>query len=540
MPTSRVKAPGERCTRTDAGLARAVAAADRAAPRRRHRQRAGPGTGQGTDRAGRPTWRAWSAVPPVHQRADAAGRRQRHEPVPGAARWRHAHAGAAAGGHAVRDAGQPAGHPGRRASPEGAQRRHRARAPPSSAHFADRHVRQRQLGPVGSVQAASAPGPSRRRSRCRSSTPAAIWRIWTWPSCAGHGGGRVRAVHPDRVPRSHGRAGGHRHAPAGRRAARAGHQQSGGAGLVRGALSRRRGQSALPGRAAQRLRQPDRADRGPHGTPGRAGLLFRALAAAGAAGTTTWWRRPRLGVETREPHMARRKQGEAGATRDAVLDAAESGFRLGRRPASVESIAAQAGWSRGAASYHFRGKPNCSGRSWPGAPAAAGPAARVAQGPVVPRCWLRTALDGGAAGRPMPGTSSASWPGPMTMRMTTRAYAARRPWDCASSACCARCCGRAEAAGELRLGLDGHECARLLAAWWLGAAASCVATPYRSGVAARPRYARSLGAACADRTAGPGRRRGASGQWRGRGPAQAGRETYLLWRRQGGAGTASR
>ena len=33
-------------------------------------------------------------------------------------------------------------------------------------------------------RAASAPGPSRRRSRCRSSTPAAIWRIWTWPSCA--------------------------------------------------------------------------------------------------------------------------------------------------------------------------------------------------------------------------------------------------------------------------------------------------------------------------------------------------------------------
>ena len=39
-------------------------------------------------------------------------------------------------------------------------------------------------------RAASAPGPSRRRSRCRSSTPAAIWRIWTgqaartwrWPS----------------------------------------------------------------------------------------------------------------------------------------------------------------------------------------------------------------------------------------------------------------------------------------------------------------------------------------------------------------------
>ena len=94
---------------------------------------------------------------------------------------------------------------------------------------------------------------------------------------------------------------------------------------------------------------------------------------------------------------------------------------------------------------------------------------------------------------------------------------------------------RAEAAGELRLGLDGHECARLLAAWWLGAAASCVATPYRSGVAARPRYAHSLRVLHAliarpdpaDDAAPP-----ANG---GRGPAQAGRETYLLWRRQGGA-----
>ena len=97
---------------------------------------------------------------------------------------------------------------------------------------------------------------------------------------------------------------------------------------------------------------------------------------------------------------------------------------------------------------------------------------------------------------------------------------------------------RAEAAGELRLGLDGHECARLLAAWWLGAAASCVATPYRSGVAARP-YAHRCGCCMRDRTAGPGRRRGASGQWRGRGPAQAGRRTFF-----GGAraapGTASR
>ena len=94
---------------------------------------------------------------------------------------------------------------------------------------------------------------------------------------------------------------------------------------------------------------------------------------------------------------------------------------------------------------------------------------------------------------------------------------------------------RAEAAGELRLGLDGHECARLLAAWWLGAAASCVATPYRSGVAARPRYAHSLrvlhaliarpdpadDAAPPANGAGAGRRK----------PV----ETYLLWRRQGGA-----
>ena len=48
--------------------------------------------------------------------------------------------------------------------------------------------------------------------------------------------------------------------------------------------------------------------------------------------------------------------------------------------------------------------------------------------------------------------------------------------------CCARCCGGR--GGRTAPGPDGHECARLLAAWWLGAAASCVATPYRSGVAA--------------------------------------------------------
>ena len=58
--------------------------------------------------------------------------------------------------------------------------------------------------------------------------------------------------------------------------------------------------------------------------------------------------------------MARRKQGEAGATRDAVLDAAESGFRLrGGAHASVESIAAQAGWSRARRAITSVARPNC-------------------------------------------------------------------------------------------------------------------------------------------------------------------------------------
>ena len=195
--------------------------------------------------------------------------------------------------------------------------------------------------------------------------------------------------------------------------------------------------------------------------------------------------------------MARRKQGEAGATRDAVLDAAESGFRLrGGAHASVESIAAQAGWSRGAASYHFRGKAEllravlargacrccrtCGVSHW-------------RRDRSSPRCWpAHSAGWRRCRATRMPGTSSASWPGPMTMRMTTRAYAARRwPWDCASSACCARCCGgprrRANCAWPGRPRVR-PAAGRLVA----GAAASCVATPYRSGVAARPRYARSL------------------------------------------------
>ena len=196
--------------------------------------------------------------------------------------------------------------------------------------------------------------------------------------------------------------------------------------------------------------------------------------------------------------MARRKQGEAGATRDAVLDAAESGFRLrGGAHASVESIAAQAGWSRGAASYHFRGKAEllravlARGRL---------PLLQdlrrlaLAQGPVVPALlacaqrWM-DALQGDPHARNVFGILAWAYDYAddyagirrETLALGLREFRLLRGL-----------LRRAEAAGELRLGLDGHECARLLAAWWLGAAASCVATPYRSGVAARPRYARSL------------------------------------------------
>lgn len=196
--------------------------------------------------------------------------------------------------------------------------------------------------------------------------------------------------------------------------------------------------------------------------------------------------------------MARRKQGEAGATRDAVLDAAESGFRLrGGAHASVESIAAQAGWSRGAASYHFRGKAEllravlARGRL---------PLLQdlrrlaLAPGPVVPALlacaqrWM-DALQGDPHARNVFGILAWAYDYAddyagirrETLALGLREFRLLRAL-----------LRRAEAAGELRLGLDGHECARLLAAWWLGAAASCVATPYRSGVAARPRSARSL------------------------------------------------
>ena len=195
--------------------------------------------------------------------------------------------------------------------------------------------------------------------------------------------------------------------------------------------------------------------------------------------------------------MARRKQGEAGATRDAVLDAAESGFRLrGGAHASVESIAAQAGWSRGAASYHFRGKAELLRAVLAGRLPLLQDLRRLAlaQGPVVPALlacaqrWME-ALQGDPHARNVFGILAWAYDYAddyagirrETLALGLREFRLLRAL-----------LRRAEAAGELRLGLDGHECARLLAAWWLGAAASCVATPYRSGVAARPRYARSL------------------------------------------------
>ncbi len=196
--------------------------------------------------------------------------------------------------------------------------------------------------------------------------------------------------------------------------------------------------------------------------------------------------------------MARRKQGEASATRDAVLDAAESGFRQrGGAHASVESIAAQAGWSRGAASYHFRGKAEllravlARGRL---------PLLQdlrhlaLTPGPVVPvllacaQRWM-DALQGDPHARNVFGILAWAYDYAddyagirrETMALGLREFRLLRVL-----------LRRAEEAGELRQGLDGHECARLLAAWWLGTAASCVATPYHSGVVARPRHARSL------------------------------------------------
>ena len=149
-----------------------------------------------------------------------------------------------------------------------------------------------------------------------------------------------------------------------------------------------------------------------------------------------------------------------------------------------------------AASYHFRGKAEllravlargacrCC-RTW---------ASRIGAGTGRPRAaGLRTALDGGAAGDPHARNvfGILAWAYDYAddyagIRRETLALGLRE------FRLLRALLRRAEAAGELRLGLDGHECARLLAAWWLGAAASCVATPYRSGVAARPRYARSL------------------------------------------------
>ena len=238
--------------------------------------------------------------------------------------------------------------------------------------------------------------------------------------------------------------------------------------------------------------------------------------------------------------MARRKQGEAGATRDAVLDAAESGFRLrGGAHASVESIAAQAGWSRGAASYHFRGKAELLR-----AVLARGACrccrtcgvSRWRRDPSFPRCWLaRSAGWMRCRETRMPGTSSASWPGPMTMRMTTRAYAARRWPGTARVPPAARVAAAGRGGGRTAPG-PGRPRVRPAAGRLVAGSGRQLrgdALPQRRGRQAAVR-AFAAGAACADRTAGPGRRRAPPANGAGAGRRKP-VETYLLWRRQGGA-----
>ena len=237
--------------------------------------------------------------------------------------------------------------------------------------------------------------------------------------------------------------------------------------------------------------------------------------------------------------MARRKQGEAGATRDGCSMPPKAASACGRRPrlGGVDRGAGRLVARRGELSLPWQGR-TAEGGPGPGRLPLLQDLRRLAlaPGPVVPALlacaqrWM-DALQGDPHARNVFGILAWAYDYAddyagirrETLALGLREFRLLRAL-----------LRRAEAAGELRLGLDGHECARLLAAW-LGAAASCVATPYRSGVAAAAVRAFAAGAACADRTAGPGRRRGASGQWRGRGPAQAGRETYLLWRRQGGA-----
>ncbi len=222
--------------------------------------------------------------------------------------------------------------------------------------------------------------------------------------------------------------------------------------------------------------------------------------------------------------MARRKDCDVDATRVAVLDSAEKCFRLlGSSRASMEEIATQAGWSRGAANYHFRGKAEllravvARGRL-----PLAQDLERIAltRGPVVPalmECthrWIH-ALQCDQHARNALGIL---------------AWAYDYADDCAGIRAEAQALAvrefrllrglmqRAEAAGELRMGLGSSECTRVLAAWWLGAAAACVATPYRSGAVAKPYHSRSARAMFALISRGarrkPARRPFFSGIWK--------------------------
>ena len=167
--------------------------------------------------------------------------------------------------------------------------------------------------------------------------------------------------------------------------------------------------------------------------------------------------------------MARRKQGEAGATRDAVLDAAESGFRLRAAPTPRWSRSRRRPAGRAAR----RAITSVAGRT------AEAVLARgrlpllqdlrrlaLAPGPVVPaRCWLARSAGwmrcrGDPHARNVFGILAWAYDYAddyagirrETLALGLREFRLLRAL-----------LRRAEAAGELRLGLDGHECARLLA-----------------------------------------------------------------------------
>lgn len=190
--------------------------------------------------------------------------------------------------------------------------------------------------------------------------------------------------------------------------------------------------------------------------------------------------------------MARRKHHDARLTREAVLDSAERCFRLqGGAHASVESIAARAGWSRGAATYHFRGKAELLRAVLArGQLPLTRDLARIARtsGPVIPalrQCahrWMH-ALQSEPHARNAFGILAWAYD-------YADDYAGiRRDMRVAAARGLRRLRGlmqRAAAAGELREGLGGRECARLLAAWWLGAASMAVSTPRGNEAAIRP------------------------------------------------------